>query len=712
MQKLISETLKKHFGFQSFRAQQEEIIDTIISGQDTLVLMPTGGGKSICFQIPALVKDGTTLVISPLISLMRDQVDSLKKNGIEAEFYNSSQSESERFEVRKKLEDGVLKLLYVAPETLFSQQEQFLSSFKYSLVAVDEAHCVSMWGHDFRPEYKQLKHFRQRHSETSFIALTATADKLTRSDIITHLGLKNAKVFLASFDRPNIHLRVEGNKPKKIKLQQILDFLKARKGSSGIIYCLSRKETEEMADFLQKNGISAKSYHAGLDSNIRTQVQQDFLNDSAEIICATIAFGMGIDKSNVRWVIHNNLPKNIEGYYQEIGRAGRDGLRSEAVLYCNYRDVKLLSDFAKDSPQQDVLLEKLTRMLQYSEASTCRRQILLAYFSENLPEKCGKCDVCENPPHYFDGTLLAQKALSAAKRAGEQLATLLLIDVLRGAKTIDIFEKKLEQLKTYGAGAGNSWKEWSHYITEMKNQGLFEVAYDENMHLKVTELGEDILFGRKKLQLSNYVEKTNLPKPEVRASKTLDESELLFDRLKLLRKKLAVAENVPPYIIFSDVTLLEMCKFRPNKDSELLEITGVGEVKAQRYGENFMSLIEEFEGKKKKSRKNSKENTYEVTLKMLQGGLSIDDIAKERTLSETTIFSHIAKLYMDQEWNDIAQWIDPEEVEKVEKAVNEVGSNIQLRPIFENLNEEIPYGKIRLAIVYLDRKKHLESINA
>lgn len=587
--------LQKHFGYGEFRPQQADIIQAALEQQDVVALMPTGGGKSLCFQMAGLAQDGTTLVVSPLISLMKDQVDGLTRNDIPAAYLNSAQTEEERSSVLEALAANQLKFLYTSPETLFSATGRALQQTPFNLVAIDEAHCVSMWGHDFRPEYTQLKNWREQLSDTPFMALTATADKLTRNDIIEHLGLKSPKVFISSFDRPNIHLAVRGKLSKQEKLSDLLSFIQNHKDESGIVYCLSRKETEEMAAFLKANGLRVSAYHAGLPTETRALVQDQFLKEELEIVCATIAFGMGIDKSNVRWVVHNNLPKNIEGYYQEIGRAGRDGLAADAVLYFNYRDVKLLSDFAQDSNQEAVLLEKLDRMVQYAEASRCRRKILLAYFSEHLTADCGHCDVCAQPSFQFDGTVHAQKAISAVLRAQEQLSTLLLIDVLRGAKTAEVYARGLNQLKTYGAGKDESWKDWSHFVTEMKNLGVFEIAYNEKMHLKVTPFGRSIVKGAASISLTKPVEKKVKTKRKAQVAQNLTPDQLLFDRLKLLRKKLAVEENVPPYLVFSDVSLKEMSATKPKSLEEFLQINGVGEVKMKKYGTRFLDVI--LEGK-------------------------------------------------------------------------------------------------------------------
>jgi ATP-dependent DNA helicase RecQ len=696
--------LQEIFGYSEFRGQQEEIIEHILAGNDALVLMPTGGGKSICFQIPALVMDGITLVVSPLISLMQDQVQALEANGISAVFVNSTQTQSEKDEIRVKALAGKIKLIYAAPETLFSHSETWITELPISLVAIDEAHCVSMWGHDFRPEYTHLNRLRTRFADVPFIALTATADKHTRRDIVQHLGLKEAKTFLSSFDRENIKLTVRGNLPKAKKMAEIVSFIKARKDETGIIYCLSRKETEDMAFSLMKAGVNAAFYHAGLPSDERAKVQNDFLFDRTQVICATIAFGMGIDKSNVRFVIHNNLPKNLEGYYQEIGRAGRDGLPSETRLYYNYRDVKLLSDFARDSEQSEVLLEKLNRMLQFAEAEHCRRRILLSYFSENLEEDCGNCDVCSKPPKYFDGTKLAQMALSGVKRCGEQISSLLLIDLLRGAKTAEIFEQKLNTVKTYGIGAKQSWKEWSHYLTAMKNQGVFEIAYHEKMCLKITNFGEDILFGRKELKLSFYSEIKESITVSSPAPSNLDFNEMLFDRLRMLRKKIAVEENVPPYIVFSDASLKDMSKRTPRNTEEFELVSGVGTHKAMKYGPEFIELIKTFLNQSKPTKK-QKESTYDKTLELIRLGKSVEEISKARELSQTTVQSHLAQLYAENKWTDIGKYVTMQEIEIVKKAMDETGEKMALKPIHTHLNEELEYGKIRLAMAYLAKEE-------
>jgi ATP-dependent DNA helicase RecQ len=705
MNQQLKAQLKTTFGYDNFRDQQQEIIEHILSKKDTIVLMPTGGGKSICFQIPALIFENLTVVISPLISLMKDQVDALKGNGVKAEFYNSSLSDESKKEIQSKAENNELKLLYLSPETLFQISSSWFRNLTISLVAIDEAHCVSMWGHDFRPEYTQIKTLRNQLKEIPFVALTATADRITRKDIATHLGLFEPKTFLSSFDRPNLTLNVKGNVPKQKKIDEILDFIESKPNQSGIIYCLSRKETEEWSQILKDNNINAAHYHAGLTSDERDKIQTEFINDEIPIICATIAFGMGIDKSNVRWIIHNNLPKNVEGYYQEIGRAGRDGLKSDTILYFNYRDVKLLADFARESEHSNVLLEKLNRMIEFAEATTCRRKILLAYFSEELHENCGKCDVCKNPPSTIDGTIIAQKALSAIKRTNESIGNNTLIDLLRGAKTSEMFSKKYNELKTYGIGADLNVNQWMFYITQLKNIGLVEIAYDENMHFKITNYGNKVLFENMKITFAAFKEKEKIVKGKskvVKEAKQLTTDEILFDRLKLLRRKIAVEENVPAYIVFSDATLLQMANEKPMTKNELLSIQGIGMQKSESYGDEFITLIKQFTQDQQ-----PKKSTYDETFDLLKSGLSIESISTIRDLVPTTIYSHIAKLYADGYPIKIQDYITIEDIKKIEKILPNFENTIQLKPIYEALNGEIDYGSIRLSICYLEKKNKL-----
>jgi ATP-dependent DNA helicase RecQ len=590
--------LKSSFGYDEFRPIQEDAIDMILNGIDTFVLMPTGGGKSICFQVPALVLDGLTIVISPLISLMQDQVETLKGNGIRAAFFNSTQSGGERNDLARQAMSGELKLLYMAPETFLPAVQSWLTSVNVSLIAIDEAHCVSTWGHDFRPEYTQLGQIRSSFPNVPFMALTATADVLTRKDIITQLRLHQPEVYISSFDRPNLELTVKGNIPKKQKFKQILEFIKAQGDASGIIYCFSRKETEEWANELKRNGMNAEHYHAGMPSQKRASVQQSFINDDTPIICATIAFGMGIDKSNVRWVIHNNLPKNVESYYQEIGRAGRDGLPSQVLLYYTMKDVVMQSNFIRQDENSIVGIKKLQRMQQFAEATSCRRKILLNYFNEHREQDCGNCDICLNPPDFIDGTVIAQKALSGIHRTNQRAATTMLIKILRGSESQDVINRGFDKIKTFGVGAEYTEYEWQHYLAQLINLGLIEIAYDQYLSLKYTATGKQVLFGAKEIKLTIPPEKTGSAKKEKKKKKskaqklaagTYDEG--LFEVLRIKRAELAKEQRVPPYIIFNDVTLTQMAGKKPASLNEMATISGVGDTKLVKYGPIFLDLI-------------------------------------------------------------------------------------------------------------------------
>ena len=589
--------LKNVFGYDEFRPLQQEIIDRTLAGKDSFVLMPTGGGKSMCFQIPALCFDGITIVVSPLISLMKDQVQALQSHGIKAAFFNSSISPQEENDVITQATKGEIKLLYLSPEKLISVRNTWLQDLDIKLVAIDEAHCVSMWGHDFRPEYTQLKVFRNSLPKVPFLALTATADKSARKDIEGQLGLKDSKLFISSFDRENLSIEVRGQVAKKKKLQEIEQFIERKKNESGIIYCLSRKNTEEVADYLKEDGHSVAFYHAGMNTEDRERVQTEFINDDTKIIVATIAFGMGIDKSNVRWVIHYNLPKNLEGYYQEIGRAGRDGLPSETVLYYNMRDFVLYSQFADDGANSTMQKDKLSRMLQFAEAKSCRRKILLSYFGEHLTQDCGNCDVCHNPPKAFDGTLLAQKALSGIARMQEKEGITMLINVLRGSNNAEVNAGGYLQLKTYGVGKDVSFYDWRDYIIQLANQGLIEIMYSEGSALKISPIGRKVLKGEQsiKMTLPIIAKEKNSRKPKV--MKVVNQGKVnadLFTELKKLRYSIARKVNVPAYIIFNDKSLKAMASELPVTADQFLAISGVGMNKMKQYGGKFMDVISKF----------------------------------------------------------------------------------------------------------------------
>tara|TARA_R110002020_G_scaffold21009_5_gene71337 strand:- start:9618 stop:11732 length:2115 start_codon:yes stop_codon:yes gene_type:complete len=696
---LLHSTLKKYFGFDSFRNQQEEIIRSVLDQKDCMVIMPTGGGKSICFQLPAVLLEGVTLVISPLIALMKDQVDGLRLNGIEAAYYNSSQEGPEQQQILEDVASSKLKLLYVAPESLKSL-DPILRSRYISAIAIDEAHCISSWGHDFRPSYQQLSFLKASLPNTPIIALTATADKATRQDIMEQLGIPDAKQYLTSFDRKNIYLEV---RPANDRVGQIMDFIAARPEQAGIIYCLSRKSTEQLQARLEQKGLKAHAYHAGLDFGERTQVQEDFIFDRVKVVCATVAFGMGIDKSNVRWVIHYNMPKNLEGYYQEIGRSGRDGSKARALLFHSYADVLQLRKFMVGAANEDLQMAKLDRMKQFSEASSCRRRILLSYFGELLETNCGNCDVCQNPPQFFDGTILAQKALSVMARLKEKEAMGTVIDVLRGSHNAHIMDKNYDSLPSYGIGKDVSWKDWQHYIIQLMDQGFCEIAFHEHNALRLTNFSKAVLFQGMKVQMSRPLLAKETPEARKETKSGPKKTGSLFERLRLLRLKLALEGNIPAYLIFSDATLKELEAERPLSENDFLSISGVGQRKMEVYGDAFISEIKAFMEEKDKGRKKS--DTLMVTYGLYQDGLDVETIAQERNLKDTTIYSHLAQLYLQGKDVDLERFLAKGELEAIKKAHDVLEAPEGLKPYFEHLEEKIPYSSIRLALAIIEKEK-------
>ncbi|MBS1519949.1 MAG: DNA helicase RecQ [Bacteroidetes bacterium] len=711
------QALQKYFGYSEFRHQQEAIIQHILNGQDVLALMPTGGGKSLCYQLPAVLMDGVTIVISPLIALMKDQVDSLNVNGISAAFLNSTQSPDEQQRITDQLKKGNIKLLYLAPERLFGQGSNlisFLKSLSVCLIAIDEAHCISHWGHDFRPEYLMLADLKNEFPKTPVIALTATADKLTRKDILEKLNLNSPAEFVSSFNRANITYRIV---PKKNSFNQLLAFLDERKEDSGIIYCLSRKSTEELTADLKNEGFAAEAYHAGMDNVDKARNQEAFLKDEVKIIVATIAFGMGINKSNVRYVVHVDLPKNIEGYYQETGRAGRDGLPSDALLLYSYGDANKLQRFARvegNEEQSAIMLKKLDDMVKYCQLQTCRRQYLMHYFDESFPDNCGSCDICLSEYQKFDATLIAQKALSAVARLKERFGNTYVIDFLRGSKREKIWEEH-KQLKTYGIGADISRADWLRYLRELVALGYLQVTDDAYPVLKLTDKSDAVLKGQQKVEL--IASQTT----EERTAEVIPYEGGLLQELKITRRDIAASQNVPPYMILSDVALIEMATYLPQTLDELRLISGFGDIKLARYGREFLVPVKDYCSKngltsriKQKSAKRVQKAGHErtnnrlrssdtkiETFTLYRSGKTIQEIATERGLAATTVEGHLSYFVQTGEI-DVLEFVKEEKIPAIKDAVESYGYE-RLSPLKEVLGDDYSYGEIRAVIGWMNR---------
>ncbi|HAS62961.1 MAG TPA: ATP-dependent DNA helicase RecQ [Vibrio sp.] len=586
--------LEHVFGYQTFRSGQEQVIDLAIEGRDSLVIMPTGGGKSLCYQIPALVRDGITLVISPLISLMKDQVDQLKANGVAAECINSTMPREELISVYNRMHSGGLKLVYVSPERVLMRDFiERLQNIPLSMIAVDEAHCISQWGHDFRPEYAALGQLKQHFSHVPFMALTATADDATRTDITTRLNLNEPHIYLGSFDRPNIrYTLLEKHKP----VSQVIRYLDTQKGNCGIIYCGSRKKVEMLTEKLCNNHIRAASYHAGMDADERAYVQEAFQRDDIQIVVATVAFGMGINKPNVRFVVHFDIPRNIESYYQETGRAGRDGLPAEAVMLYDPADINWLRrmlDEKDEGPQKQVEAHKLNAMSAFAEAQTCRRQVLLNYFGEYRDKPCGNCDICLDPPKHFDATQEAQKALSCVYRVNQNFGIGYVVEVLRGMQNIRIREYGHDKLSTYGLGRDHSHDYWVSIFRQLIHKGMLFQNITRNSTLQLTEEARPLLRGDMALELAvpRLDTAVRAAKSDKLSSKSYDKK--LFAKLRKLRKSIADEDGLPPYVVFSDATLIDMAEILPTSYGEMLAVNGVGQRKLEKYADSFLDLIQE-----------------------------------------------------------------------------------------------------------------------
>mgnify|MGYP000326528870 CR=1 FL=1 len=713
--------LKKYFGYDAFRLAQSSVIERTLNQQSSLVIMPTGGGKSICYQLPAVLLEGLTIVVSPLIALMQDQVAALQANGIDAAALNSTCTSEEEFSIKQQVVLGELKLLYVSPERAVSWGFlQWVRDINVSQIAIDEAHCVSIWGNDFRPEYTRLTELTQLFPSISVAAFTATADTATQQDIRQQLQLLNCKLFVSSFERKNIEIDVL---PAKNRIQIIYQFLEGHQNQAGIVYCLSRRSTEETAAKLRKAGYKASHYHGAMNSEDRSKTQDKFLRDEVQIVCATIAFGMGIDKPNIRWVIHYNLPKNIESYYQEIGRAGRDGEYAQALLFAGYGDMKTLTGFVEDSGAgatfKQVQLAKLGRMWEFTQTLSCRTNFILNYFGEYRESMCGHCDHCLNPPLTFDGTVIAQKALSAClrlKQKDQSVGINMLVDVLRGSSGRELMGRGLNTIKTYGAGKDISWKDWSHYITQLIDRGYLAIDFTQGNVLHRTKLSDDVLRGSAYVMLCKPQD-LRLSQTELKSADLSHEENKLFDALKVLRRSIAEDNNAQAYTIFSDATLKDMAKLKPGNSAAFLKVSGVGEHKNEKYGDVFLALVCSLVTEENRLTANSSHmpkaikkaspsdfvmpklaDTHKETFELHKNDLTIKEISKERNLKPTTIQAHLFRLAFHGENVDITQMISDAQIEAIQQSWLQLGKPTKVKLVFESSGGQFEWEQIRYAV--------------
>jgi len=714
----LKELLKKYFGYSEYRPLQEEIVQDVLNNKDVFVLMPTGGGKSLCYQIPALITEGVSVVVSPLISLMKDQVDSLRQNGINAAFLNSTLSVEAKRQLAKDLRENKVKMLYIAPEKLTQAAFlKFLLGIDIGLFAIDEAHCISEWGHDFRPDYKKLRMLREAFKDIPIIALTATATRRVQSDIVKSLQLRVPRIYRASFDRPNLHYAVY---PKKGSYSMLLDFLAEHKNQSGIIYCLSRNDVESLATSLRDEGYKALPYHAGLPSDRRAENQDRFIKDDVDIIVATIAFGMGIDKPDVRYVIHFNLPSSLEKYYQETGRAGRDGLPSKCLLFWGYGDKTKLSFFIdkkQDEREKDIAYAQLRNIIDFAESTICRRKLVLGYFGEEYEkDNCGNCDNCLNPNEQFDGSELAKKVLSCVCRVRQRFGVRYVAKVLAGSRAKQVTTNKHDSLSTYGIIQDYTIDQVSDFIREIVQKGLLRLTEDKYAVLKLTAKGAAFLKKDEVLMLTIPAKS-----PIITAEKKPTEYNAeLFEKLRRLRKALAEERSLAPYQIFHDGTLYEMCSYFPMSPMSFLQISGVGEMKLETYGSAFLQVIkafcdeydisevsragEEHQDWQRKMRRQAKSATVAQTVQLYHSGKTPKEIAKIRKLTVGTIISHIEKAILAGEDVDIRGLVSEEKQQMIEQAMEEIGSKWST-PVREHLKEQVSYDEIRIVRAFMTQKE-------